>query len=527
MSLNIDTDLVDEAIAHSNPLEVEEVETNLNYIIYKISHKSFNPYASPRILRIFPRLDKFIYNKIAVYIPQKQFFKRAKAELKDDFVKAIVETIKKIAAQDKGVRKNLALDGKYKFNSLFFVLSAEEFKKVFPYFRDQDFKFTLFNLVLAKFIDAIFTWPADSRSVEEVLAHGFTKRPIKNLLKLYSDTELGSYFSNPKNLEKEMRVITHAGLKNQIRVDDQVLLSQFQTPWSLYEIFHRGPQIYSPRIREIPRIVFHVWIFSNKDSRQINPNELENLQNTAQILKSSGKIYDHILWVDKIDAMSEKVRAQLEIIEISIKQISDLPKNILTLPINESINHKSAKKGSLVLATDLLRLVIMNYTGGIYMDVNYQLFKNPESFLKYSFFSVDLSSIEIPNYCFGAKRKHPLILEAMEIASKDFFQNLELYDPQKDDGKVARLPLSKAFLTHSNKEGRVDYNYPTSCSICKCYVDPTYFASTNSTKFYEGLSLHLQSATDYRKSLLTDQSLLYCDQDPLGADAHGALTWLK
>lgn len=197
----------------------------------------------------------------------------------------------------------------------------------------------------------------------------------------------------------------------------------------------------------IPKIIHHIWIGPNKI-----PAKCINYINTWKKLHPN---YEFIMWNND--------------------NIPDLPENLKTQ------FERYGKKNKWAFQADVLRYYLVLKYGGIYVDVDFQCYKNIDNFLTKDFLIIfrDLNCHWIPNGLFGAVQGHPIleniaknmttepyhgpiffgrkIKEFLSIPIEKEYKSRLIYESAKNIGNIECI-LPQYVFSHRNKD-KIAYHH--------------------------------------------------------------------
>lgn len=168
-------------------------------------------------------------------------------------------------------------------------------------------------------------------------------------------------------------------------------------------------------INSIPRITHQVYLSSEQNSISFNDFYKSLLINNYSNLAGK-ESWVHYLWVNNEDNIPHEIK---KIKGVKILSIDQLKNKDLFFIVEEILDKAKKNKAYFTEAADLIRLMVVNEFGGIYMDLDYEIYNSFElqNFIeKFDFVGGREMTIKLSNYgnaFFAAKAGHPIIKEAL------------------------------------------------------------------------------------------------------------------
>jgi spore coat polysaccharide biosynthesis predicted glycosyltransferase SpsG len=197
-----------------------------------------------------------------------------------------------------------------------------------------------------------------------------------------------------------------------------VLNKGYQKADQLLNIDHNQCKSYGNIIRK----VHTVWVTDPKNPKESFPDqalETKILLN-KHILQSCGYEWEFIIWTNDKSLLPNTMNF-VNKNGIKLKNVYDLDpysKTTFDYLINAASKSQYFKKGFLSMTSDLLRYHVLKQFGGLYLDIDYKLLKNPE----YIFHHVDIlvgmlrdvHPLLISSSFVYAKKEHPIAIKALQ-----------------------------------------------------------------------------------------------------------------
>ncbi len=185
----------------------------------------------------------------------------------------------------------------------------------------------------------------------------------------------------------------------------------------------KDPNIKAGDISKIPTISHKVYFAPQNNKVKLNDFYIEELKTNFNRLNSLSVEWQHIIWTNQADLFPNEVTS-IKGVEIrSILEFESHPsyKNLL-----EIIDKGNNFKPHLAEASDLLRLMAVQKYGGVYSDMDYEIYKPTELFklIRKFDFIITRETIRIhsmyPNGFIAAKPNHPILNEALARSLRNY-----------------------------------------------------------------------------------------------------------
>ena len=173
-----------------------------------------------------------------------------------------------------------------------------------------------------------------------------------------------------------------------------------------------------PEIPKIPTITHKVYLVSEDRLTKLDDFYIEELKVNFNKLNNLGYNWQHNIWTNKTSLFPDDV---VNIKGVKIRNLVEFKGHPLYEYLLEVLNKGNSIKPHLAEAADLTRLLAVQKFGGIYSDMDYEIY-NPKALYdlmrKFDF----LAGRETPsqasyygNAFFAAKPNHPIINEALKL----------------------------------------------------------------------------------------------------------------
>lgn len=220
---------------------------------------------------------------------------------------------------------------------------------------------------------------------------------------------------------------------------------------------------------KIPAITHHVYFTEINRKAKLADFFVEKIRANIQRLNKYDVAWKHIIWTNNPEIFPEKISA-LENIEI--RNIDEFNQHSLYKLINNAIENSSKNKAFLTKAADMTRLMVVDEMGGVYQDIDYEIYNANILFKlmhKFDFIGGREEEKEKSYYgnsFFAAKRKHPVLGYAIKkLIANNAINNrpiykiypCNLYDEIYFDGP---LNLTLAYFAKNNFKKNKDIILP-------------------------------------------------------------------
>jgi hypothetical protein len=289
---------------------------------------------------------------------------------------------------------------------------------------------------------------------------------------------------------------------------------------------------------ELPKIFQGLWITNKDNPRAIN-DQLENFLDQANKLEG----YETIMWTNIYPAKLKELNPQLEIANITVKNIADTnteytqlldfvisPKNY----VNPS--HASSFNGLLI---DVAKYIIMESQGGILADFNFK-FDNEfkQSNIESHDFIAQATGFNFLENGFFIAKSHHLIFRGIldiidEMVNSPDCSLQELRETITGHAATiifSMMPLAMGYMKYNNQEGNVD----ALLGGCPSDYAKTYSPDIEKIQAHEDMVSKLESSdfedlTDYISSYMDIVAYFpknfNCIEEAIGRDNNLSQTW--
>lgn len=223
----------------------------------------------------------------------------------------------------------------------------------------------------------------------------------------------------------------------------------------------------------IPKITHQIYFTKKERTEELGVFYTEKLKANFNRLNEVGD-WQHIIWTN-----NKKIfpRDLIKIKGVIVKDIDEFKGQELYSQVNEYIKIGEEHFSYFAQASDMFRLMVVTKYGGIYNDIDYEIYdaKNFDKFISaFDFVGAREHYIEVSYYgnsFFAAKPEHPLILEALMLLSRNLNKNaipdyIKYPCTYNDDLYFNGPPLiTVAIINKYNQDGNEDVILPPWMSL--------------------------------------------------------------
>ena len=223
---------------------------------------------------------------------------------------------------------------------------------------------------------------------------------------------------------------------------------------------------------KIPLITHQVYFSFPDNYKKIDNLSLSKALITTKRLNDAEN-FKHYIWTNNYEAIPEEL-SFLDNVEVhSIYELKDFKSFNL---VESIINQDELKITDLVTASDITRVIVMREFGGIYHDLDYEIY-NPQDLLPmlkaFNFIAGEESSNKykfIGHAFFAATPHHPILYKEAELLERNLAKDDGLMKPDyikypysifdKLMFTIGPAVISMAFFQEQNKGDNIDILLP-------------------------------------------------------------------
>jgi hypothetical protein len=177
----------------------------------------------------------------------------------------------------------------------------------------------------------------------------------------------------------------------------------------------------------VPFITHHTYFTSLVRPSSISSKDLNIISANFTKLKASNPDlkWKHYFWTNNKDSIPREI---LELDGVEVRLVQDFHQDILYPQLLDFLKSAENKKRFFSMASDLVRLLVVEKYGGIYMDLDYEIYdaKSLMSFVRNShFLSGVVSNTPFPranSSFFSAKPHHDIIKTAKSLLIRNYLK---------------------------------------------------------------------------------------------------------
>ena len=174
---------------------------------------------------------------------------------------------------------------------------------------------------------------------------------------------------------------------------------------------------------KIPTITHKMYFTSNKNHVVLNDFYIEEMRVTYNKLNDLGRNWQHNIWVNQANLIPEDIRS---IKGVQVRNVAELKDHPSYNTILNLLDKGRDKKPYLAQAADLFRLIVVQKFGGIYSDMDYELY-NPKALFelmeRFDFMVARerwTKNSYYGNAFIAAKPNHPILNEALKMSLRNY-----------------------------------------------------------------------------------------------------------
>ncbi len=217
---------------------------------------------------------------------------------------------------------------------------------------------------------------------------------------------------------------------------------------------------------KIPPITHHIYFSDN--SKQLNDFYLEKMKANYDRLNALSLEWQHFIWTNKPEIFSDEVKNMKG---VKVALVDELQDHILYETLIKSIANGVQSKSYYAEGSDLLRIMALEKFGGIYNDMDYEIYNAARLFeliKNFDFIGGRETSQRksfYGNSFFAAKSNHPILQEMIRLRNIDNQQSPDyiMYPCYTNDMIYFNGPplLTIAYFKQNNIDGNNDVILPS------------------------------------------------------------------
>lgn len=224
--------------------------------------------------------------------------------------------------------------------------------------------------------------------------------------------------------------------------------------------------------QKIPSITHQIYFATKNSPQMMDKISIEKTIINAQRLNKLEGGWRHIIWTNDLSVIPDALKT---IPNLEVRLVDELQDSPLFSSMLQFLEESTLNKKMLVAASDVARLIALKKFGGIYHDLDYEIFR-PErlfEFMKaFNFFGGKEGTENgdkltlVGNSIIAASKNHPVINKAIEIAYNNINglgQEYAKYPCGKSSELVFKAGgpvITASYLLSNNQNGNVDVVMP-------------------------------------------------------------------
>lgn len=166
----------------------------------------------------------------------------------------------------------------------------------------------------------------------------------------------------------------------------------------------------------IPPISHLVWITDPSNPAEFREKDLERLAERVKLFSHGAYNWKFYLWVNVDEKLLPKTRERCAGLGVELKNIDTLQSPLRLLA------QRLAKDKKYVLASDIIRILVVSENGGLYTDNDYSFYQNIDIYIMNfdSIFGFDgHRQVSLGNAFIAAVPRHPVLLAAYKLLMRN------------------------------------------------------------------------------------------------------------
>ncbi|MEK6734087.1 MAG: glycosyltransferase [Pseudomonadota bacterium] len=216
---------------------------------------------------------------------------------------------------------------------------------------------------------------------------------------------------------------------------------------------------------KIPPITHHIYFVKDNNTKALLDFYIKKMQANFDKLNAESDNWQHFLWSNDHSIFPEHIK---QIKGVKLKNISELKDHPLFSKLSDSIKKGNENTGYFMEASDIFRLMLLQKFGGIYTDMDYELYQTHSlmEFMKRFDF---IAGRELPrklsyygNSFLVSKPNHPIINDAISRLERTDLLNYMKYPCNMYDKLYFNSPplLTISYFAKNNIDGNNDMILP-------------------------------------------------------------------
>ena len=234
-----------------------------------------------------------------------------------------------------------------------------------------------------------------------------------------------------------------------------------QYPFGLVEFYKnivKNLAATKAEINKIPYTSHQIWLTHSSSPKEIDASDISTIIHNTELLNAVDQKWKHIIWTNDKSLIPNSI-SSLEKQGLEFRDIQEIKGDI---ELFETVLELADKK-LFGMASDILRYSIVEYFGGVYLDLNFKLSRTIEDDLyRYDFFAQSFV-----NNIFAARPNHPILSALLDKIKSNFLnppsylQSIDESDILMQTAYTTLLPFGLSYLKASNKGANIDIIYPS------------------------------------------------------------------
>lgn len=210
----------------------------------------------------------------------------------------------------------------------------------------------------------------------------------------------------------------------------------------------QNPQLLDSPIHSIPLITHKIWVTSNDTPKGPPDQYITWYENSIEHNKTSDG-WAHYFWIENKEKQGNLYHKLKNHPSITVMELDSLKFETLSM-YKDIIREKPI--GFAGLASDIIRIELLNQFGGFYLDTDYEVFHSLKPYSKAYDLVTGLEHMS-PSLCnafIASRPKHPFLIKALELIKRNFSDQAPYYvkrDSTLEDGLNAIVLTGPCMIT--------------------------------------------------------------------------------
>jgi GR25 family glycosyltransferase involved in LPS biosynthesis len=301
------------------------------------------------------------------------------------------------------------------------------------------------------------------------------------------------------------------------RWDKKVITQELNYDWISYtKNILENIDSYQSNEYKIPPISHSVYFSKNLDSIKLKDFYISKSNICIERLNEAESNFKHYIWTNNPNL---EIKELSSFPNVELKLVTEFFGHPLYKNIEQLLIEGKSSARKLVQASDIMRIMAMQKYGGIYHDLDYEIFdahsiiKYMKSFNYFNSKEFDFHDSFVGNAFFSSSSNHPVINEMVSLISRNLNDKMNapeyIQHPKtlSDEIFVTTGPVAMSIACYKsmNKDGNIDVIFPAAVFYNAKKVNPSITLGVSNQ--FHGLPLKTIGADMFLGSWQEDQTL--------------------